>query len=228
MSFKKIFLITLITILLSGCTNMKDSNTSPSIFPSVSPSLLPIEENNFPEDYSFLENVRKEKKDDYINLNNEYIGKDIDYLLKDVDSGKEISTSSFQGIKIIELYSPYCGLCTDEASYISKLFSKNENISYFLTSKERNSKGIQIMRDNGYELTIYAFAEDVPALVDKLYKLGIPGYIVIDENNKIMFLTAGAISNIDTIFSPISDKIEKIEREEDTENDREFCSVCQW
>lgn len=221
---KKTFIIFLILILVlaSACSNQNcdkdkvqknDTQNETSIIDS----------------YDFLSEVLTDRYDDYVELNEEYKDVQVSYKVTNADTGEIIDINDIDDIKIIEIYSPYCDTCKNEAKFISKNFNDMSNVTFLLVSKEKDTNGVQIMRDSGYELPIYYFSDEFPNEAYKLYELGRPGYIVVDRSNKIMFLTYGELRN-DTclkIFSPIKELLPQDLTDGDIENVSTICTSCE-
>lgn len=213
---RKSFLILSIILVLSGCT-------SQNIVPTATPS---PNETSYPS-YSYLDSLDPHG---YNELNSKYIGNEINWIVKNQDTDKELDISKITGVKIIELYSGFCDVCVNQAAFVDQFIQANEGVTYISISKEKSSVETQKLRENGFNQELYYFPGEIPVEAARLWDLGRPGYIIIDENNKIMFLTGGNLNKntYKTVFNPIADLLEEpLEEVSDNGNSTEFCEFCQ-
>lgn len=164
------------------------------------------------KEYSFLEHL--EHPNDLISykeLNDKYIGANLsDISFVNSTSGETVRLSEVSGPKIIEIFSGFCSNCMDglPAFWEFKELNK-DNVTCFMVSKEYNKSEIEKVKEKEPLAEIYYFPSELPPVVGKIYNIAIPAYIVVDENNVILEITAGKF-NMDkasNMFSEINDKL---------------------
>lgn len=218
----------ILTLFLTGCTN-----NNPTTEPVPSENIEEVKQIEFPE-FKYISNLEDYLIEDFNELNKKYYNSSADnFILTNADTGEVTRISEIEGLKIIELYSGYCDICVKSSREINDFIEYNENISYFMTAKEKNSKEIGIMREAGFNQNLYFFDGDLEPIIGNVFETSRPAYILINEENKVILITGGSLTSerYEEVFYPFKDNfvnpadIRTIEEQGGYLNDG-VCPVC--
>lgn len=109
-------------------------------------------------------------------------------------NGRKVSLANFKGkIVFVNFWATWCPPCLAEMKSIHQLHQqfKNDNELVFLMVNADNDfrKAQSYMSRKKYDLPVYGFASDLPAVI---FKGSLPTTVVFDKQGRLSFRTEGA------------------------------------
>lgn len=161
------------------------------------------------------ENISEESTNE---IARKYIGKKFDSIIITSAFNEEETIDICQSnkIKIIEVFSGYCGVCAKSLPSALKYAERyKELIDFYIVAKEYNSKEFNVYNEytGGTSKPYYYFKDELLLEYAKLYNNAKPSYIVLNENNEIIEMCDGSLKDFD--FFEIFGSLKYLEKTEE-------------
>ena len=128
------------------------------------------------------------------------------FKLDGVD-GKSFTNASLKGkVVLVDLWATWCGPCKQAAPTIDKLhakYAKRGVVVIGASTDDTKAEVLAYRKKHGYK---YAFATNGQALADGLQAPGIPFFVVIGKDGKIIAEEVGFSGETEGIVASASDK----------------------